>query len=133
MSEQVADNTDAVLGGLINLMRKANPQQKLAMARALGVSPTHKAPRRDRNQEARDFTRSYGPVTRERGFLPKVPEGVSALDAQYDGAASEMWLQGWQEGRYLDVDSIQMSLEQGIGIAPAPEMPDPESLVELLK
>lgn len=133
MTEQVSDSTDAVLGGLINLMRKANPQQKLAMARALGVTPTHKAAKRDRNMEAREFSRSAGPVTRERGFLPKVPEGISSLDPQYNGAASELWLQGWSEGRYLDIDQVQMSLEQGIGLAPAPDMPDAESLVEMLK
>lgn len=136
MSESVQsppDNTDAVLGGLINLMRKANPQQKLAMARALGVTPTHKAPKRDRNQEARDFVRSYGAVTHSRGFQPKVPEGVAALDEQFAGAASEMWLQGWNEGRYLDVDTVNMALEQGLAAAPMTEILDGESLAEMLK
>ena len=132
MTEQVTDNTDSVLTGLIDLMRKANPQQKLAMARALGVTPTHRAPKRDRNQEARDYVRAYGPVSHERGFQPKVPDGVASLDEQYSGAASEMWLSGWNEGRYLDVDTITMALEQGLDAAPMAEILDGESLAGML-
>lgn len=88
------------LAALIEAARSASPQEKAALARALGVSTATKGPRRrpgDANEQVRALARVGGGVIRDPNFRPVPPDWVLDREKDNPGFLSA-WYERWESG-----------------------------------